>query len=243
MPKTKASAAKQAKRATKLPKIKLLDYYYPEDYQELRQKPRCLRPISASENPCNECPGHCCELLLSLSVHDIARISINLAISPAEFCHFEKRDDSWNQPPIDIEGELHYLMLNSGEGKPCTFLHKISTERRCAIYELRPMTCRLYPFRWGQDNMISGPKIIWCPQTWLISKANRRRITALIRRSLVEEAESHRAMKAFNRQKTFPHTYEGFFRYVLVKGGELLGLDPKPVLDKFEDRRLGNRLW
>ncbi|MBN2362439.1 MAG: YkgJ family cysteine cluster protein [Deltaproteobacteria bacterium] len=227
----------------KLPRIKLAPYPTPADYAKIAHLPDCLRRFKGSANPCPRCPGHCCELLLSLTVHDIARISVGLTVPPTEFCHLAERRDNWRSPPVSLDGKRLHVMLNCGPIKPCVFLHRMQSQRRCAIYELRPMTCRLYPFKWQQGDLISGPRVVWCPEQWLLDAAARRRITAVIKQSLIEEEESALAIKGFSEQQRQPQTVDGFMRYAVEEGARLLGLDAGEVLAPPQPRRLRKALW
>jgi Fe-S-cluster containining protein len=227
----------------KLPKIKLVPYPTPADYAKVAHLPECLRRLRASTNPCLRCPGHCCELLLSLTVHDIARICVALTVPPREFCHLEERHDNWRSPPVQLDGKKLHVMLTSGPRKPCIFLHKMASQRRCAIYELRPMTCRLYPFKWQQGDLLSGPRFVWCPEKWLLDGAARKRITAVIKQSLTEDEESALSINAFTEQQRYPPTEDGFFRYAVEEGARLLGLDASGVLAPPQPVRLGKALW
>jgi Fe-S-cluster containining protein len=181
--------------------------------------------------------------LLSLTLQDVARIAVGLGVPPSEFCHLEPRSDDWRSPPILIADELHFLMLNSGPLKPCVFLHTMTKERRCAIYGLRPMTCRLYPFKWEQGDMISGPRVVWCPQGWLLTPQARKGVEKTIRDSLREEIRSTRLIEAFPKQKKHPATAQGFFDYAVEQGSELLGLDPSTLFRKEPKRSMKKRLW
>lgn len=227
----------------KLPKIKLMPYPTPSDYAKVAHLPECLRRFRGSPNPCPRCPGHCCELLLSLTVHDIARISVGLTVWPTEFCHLEERRDNWRSPPVYLDGKKLHVMLNCGPIKPCVFLHRMDKQRRCAIYELRPATCRLYPFKWQQGDLISGPRVVWCPEGWLLDGAARKRITAVIKQSLIEEEESALSINAFAEQQRHPQTADGLMRYAVEEGSRLLGLDPSGVLEPPRRVRLGKALW
>ncbi len=241
--------SKPARPRPALPRIQLAEYPTPEDYAPFQDRLQCLKTAEASEDPCPRCPGYCCQLLLSLTVHDVARICVGLTVQPEEFCHLEARDDGWSSPPVEVEGGLKYLLLNSGgirddaSTQPCVFLHTLTRQRRCSIYELRPMTCRLYPFRWQQGDLLSGPRVIWCPLEWLVSPASKRRVVRTIKQSLIEEAESAEVVRAFNRQRKIPHTQQDFFRHAIEQGARLLGLDPTAALTPPTRKKLGQRLW
>ncbi|MFH1808831.1 MAG: YkgJ family cysteine cluster protein [Pseudomonadota bacterium] len=236
-------------RGPRLPRIQVAHYMTAEEYAPQADRLRVLKHIEASANPCPRCPGHCCQLLLSLTVHDVARICVGLSVRPEEFCFLQARTDDWNSPPVDVEGTPMHLMLDSGtlqstgNSKPCVFLHTMHVSRRCSIYELRPMTCRLYPFRWYEDDQLTGPRTIWCPDKWLVDAPQRRRVTKVIRQSLVELAQSAEAIQAFNRQRRIPHTSEAFLTYAIDKGAEFLKLDARELLQPRVSRQLGRRIW
>lgn len=234
---------KTSPRKKPRPAIELLNYMTPEEYAPLREVPGWLRAVKASENPCARCPSSCCKLQLNITPHDVARIAVHLSIDPREFCQLNPRKSKWVLPPVTIDGERRHLGMKSSIVKPCVFLHTIGSASRCSIYELRPMTCRLYPFRFAVGDHAEGPELVLCPERWVLTPAARRRIEDVVRRSLVEEEEALRALRTFARQRRFPRTEEGFLRYALIKGSDFLGLDPGPLLARLEPRRLGKRLW
>lgn len=236
------------KKSFKLPRIRLDAYMHPDDYQAPGEL-GFMRHSRASENPCAHCPGHCCHLLLGLTVHDVARICVGLDVQPDLFCRLQPRDDDWNGEAIDIDGEAHFLLLNSGGMQPdgssqaCVFLHDLGAAQRCSIYELRPMTCRLYPFSWWQGKAFSGPQKIWCPEGWLVGEQKKRSVVKNIKQSLREDNASRALIRAFNQQGAIAHTRKNFFHYAIEKGAEALGLDAAKVLAPPKTRALGQRLW
>lgn len=235
--------------APRPPRIRLIRYKRPEEYAPEAERIRVLHLKESAANPCPRCPGHCCRLLLSLTVHDVARICVALSIQPEEFCFLQERHDDWNSPPADIEGTKMHLMLDSGAMQPggstkhCVFLHTLQVQKRCSIYALRPMTCRLYPFRWLEDGVLNGPRVIWCPENWLVDKATERRVIATVRQANAELEASAEVIHAFNRQRRIPHTAASFMQYAVEQGARLLGLDAQEVLQPRTPRRLGQRLW
>jgi Fe-S-cluster containining protein len=234
---------------TPSPRIRLIDYKTPQAYAPEAERLRVLHLKESSQNPCPRCPGHCCRLLLSLTVQDVARICVALSVQPEEFCFLQERHDDWNSPPVDVEGTRMHLMLDSGamqpggSTKPCVFLHTMKVQCRCSIYELRPMTCRLYPFRWYEDGVLNGPRVIWCGENWLVDAATERRVVATIRQANAELETSAAVIHAFNRQRRIPHTAAAFLRHAVEQGARLLGLDASEVLQPRTPRRLGQRLW
>jgi Fe-S-cluster containining protein len=223
--------------------VQLIDYPTPEQAAPHLATPAFMRAYKASADPCATCAGSCCSLVINITVLDVARLAVNLTVDPREFCKLNDRPSQGALPAVEIDGKPQRIALRAGMGKPCVLLHTIDSSRRCGVYALRPMTCRLYPFKFVVDDHLEGPELILCPQKWLVSKASRRRLVRLYREAAVEEQQARRALFAFRRQRRFPHTEEGLMRYALVKGSALLGLDPAPLIALMEPRRLGKRLW
>lgn len=223
-------------------RIKLCDYPTPEAISPSGDVPGCLRVTRVHPDPCAECDAACCRLYLSLTVCDIARIVAALRIPPESFCLLDSEFESLRSPAVHLAGKPWRLMLRSG-AHPCVFLHGIGDHRRCAIYEQRPMTCRLYPFRWYEDGTMVGPRVVWCGSEWSLDGKQRRRLQRVIRQSLVEEEASQQALRGFARQRRFPHTQEGLLRFAVVRGAELLGIEPGVIAEPEAPRGLGPRLW
>ena len=99
---------------------------------------------------CHSC-GHCCTDVVCLPTPwDVLRITMNTGESPRKFLEFltpeevtgvEKSDPTW----LEVNGERYIMALQRDETVGCFFLDKKT--KFCAIYEHRPLLCRLYPFK------------------------------------------------------------------------------------------------
>ena len=61
-------------------------------------------------------------------------------LTPDEISEVSKNDPTW----LKCAGKRYIMALQRGK-KGCHFLSR--KERRCTIYEARPILCRLYPFK------------------------------------------------------------------------------------------------
>ena len=161
-------------------------------------------------NPCSLCSAKCCkEYLITVTSFDILRIMQNTNKKPEEFCSliyarilnpnnetvlecYEKDGDKF---PIEF-----VLALKS---HPCTFLGK---DNRCTIYKFAPLSCRLYPYKNTDREMIPRPL---CP-----SVSN---LLFRIQRPSVKIAEYQKHMIAYkeivakwNKKKGTPEECMGF---------------------------------
>lgn len=85
---------------------------------------------------CQRC-GHCCggePGNVFISPDDVQRIASHLCISSGDFLSQYCRE-------VDM-GSYYQTSLKEREDYSCIFL----TDKGCAIYEVRPLQCRTYPF-------------------------------------------------------------------------------------------------
>jgi Fe-S-cluster containining protein len=97
---------------------------------------------------CVSC-GHCCTDVICLPTPgDVVRIAKGTGENPHDFLEFvtpgditgvKKSDPTW----LEVNGERYLMALNRGP-KGCYFLDKKT--KKCSIYGLRPLLCRLFPF-------------------------------------------------------------------------------------------------
>jgi uncharacterized protein len=118
-------------------------------------------------NPCLLCPGSCCDdLAVTLNLVDIALIHRTLLIPVHDFLARYVDDDPREKPfafyirkqPIALA-----LVPPPGKDRGCSFLMDIGGWRRCGIYDLRPGTCRVYPFT-DQDGDVQHKPETLCPR-------------------------------------------------------------------------------
>ncbi len=99
---------------------------------------------------CHNC-GYCCTEVVCLPTPwDVLRIAMNTGIAPLRFLEFltpeevtgvPKNDPTW----LQVGDERYIMALRRDEVEGCYFLDKQT--KFCAIYEHRPILCRLYPFK------------------------------------------------------------------------------------------------
>lgn len=97
---------------------------------------------------CHHC-GHCCTEVICLPTPwDVSRIIRETGANPYAFLEFVTPDDISeveDDDPTWLEvGQSRFIMALRRGRKGCFFLDKRT--RHCAIYEARPILCRLYPF-------------------------------------------------------------------------------------------------
>ncbi len=109
---------------------------------------------------CTRC-GNCCtdkDTLVNLTYLDIIRIKKGLKLELKEilnligFYIYENKitnDDKEKMviEPIETEKGLAFIALRKSSLGGCYFYN--STQKKCLIYNLRPMLCRTFPFTFG----------------------------------------------------------------------------------------------
>ncbi len=80
---------------------------------------------------CTKCANCCIELETCFQIEEIDRLTEHLNIDKSEFIKQSTKPDQF--------GDKDKYYLNS---KPCKFL----TDKKCAVYELRPEECNSYPY-------------------------------------------------------------------------------------------------
>jgi len=100
--------------------------------------------------PCSDCAGVCCDTLaITVNIVDVARIVRALHLPVHEVLARYIDEDPREQPYVFwVRKQPVALALNPPGEKTCgcPFLMKVGDEARCGIYEIRPGTCRVYPF-------------------------------------------------------------------------------------------------
>lgn len=100
--------------------------------------------------PCSQCPGACCTTLaVTVNIVDVARIVRTLHLNVYDLLARYIDEDPLEKPYVFwIRRQPVALALNPPGDKTCgcPFLMKIGDDARCGIYDIRPGTCRVYPF-------------------------------------------------------------------------------------------------
>ena len=146
--------------------------------------------------PCDSCNGKCCKhYAITLSAHDLARLSKTLNMHPKEFTRaVEAHKIDTKVFPAVVNGKYMHIFLAKKENGYCTFFSEET--RKCRIYEHRPLACRAYPFTRDKFFVSQREKII-CPQEWQRKHVVRSQVLHDLVR-LEEELKMHDAavMKA-----------------------------------------------
>lgn len=116
---------------------------------------------------------HCCTDVVCLPTPwDVIQIVKKTGISPYEFLTFitpedisevYKSDPTW----LKCHGKRYIMALKRHAGKGCFFLNP--ARKVCTVYEVRPILCRLYPFRLettreGEFRSFGLHKDVGCPR-------------------------------------------------------------------------------
>ncbi len=121
---------------------------------------------------CHRCLHCCIDVICLPTPFDTIQIVKAAGLHPKTFLEFltpeeiegvEKSDPTW----LRCDGEKYVMALRRDEKKGCFFLNK--AKRQCTIYSIRPMLCRLYPFklhetRQGQFRAFSLHQDVGCPR-------------------------------------------------------------------------------
>lgn len=101
-------------------------------------------------NPCQDCEGQCCqELAVTVAIPDIARIHRYLHVPVHDFLARYVDEDPKEEPYAFIirREPIALALLPPGDSdRGCSFLMDIGGHLRCGIYDIRPGTCKVYPF-------------------------------------------------------------------------------------------------
>ena len=121
---------------------------------------------------CHACLRCCTEAVVFPTPWDVIRIVRDEGCNPYEILEFitpddikgvDKDDPTW----LKCGGKKYMMSLTRDEETGCHFLDQ--EERRCTIYESRPILCRLYPFKveLGKEDEFKGFSLhrnIECPK-------------------------------------------------------------------------------
>ena len=103
---------------------------------------------------CLNCENHCCigDYATFLTLNDAKRISEETGIPVDEFCFYapicadkeghEELMQSKDHTYFDFSQSGNILQLKANKDKSCFFLK----DKKCAIYNTRPLICRIFPF-------------------------------------------------------------------------------------------------
>ena len=100
---------------------------------------------------CNGCGACCRELRVTLTHHDVARLSLGLGRAAATLVDWLAPDavDMTDEPGtfVDLRCGRRLMVLRHADGA----CHLLDAANRCAAYAHRPRDCRLFPFDLERD--------------------------------------------------------------------------------------------
>ncbi|VVB66435.1 Putative zinc- or iron-chelating domain protein [Candidatus Gugararchaeum adminiculabundum] len=143
------------------------------------------------QTPCDSCNGKCCKhYAITLSAHDLARLSKTLNMHPREFTRaIEAEKINTKVFPAVINGKYMQLFLAKKENGYCTFFSEET--QKCRIHAHRPLACRAYPFT-REKFVVKNRKNSICPAKWRAKHVERGKVLHDLVR-LEEELKMHDA--------------------------------------------------
>jgi Fe-S-cluster containining protein len=218
------------------PRLAILNATDAAWWDERRKLPRFMEPREFSTNPCNQCPGHCCQPVGALSVTEAVRMFATLELSPDLVVERRPADPNRvktrREPePIALEGEGEVQLFMRLKDRWCPFLHHVGTRGMCSIYALRPAICRVYPFElvWDGTHMRVGTTT-YCPSGWLQDDETRTRLEATMVQWDADVALHQKVLRSWKRRKQGPRTWEAFVEHAVRTLAKPLGLNAQRLL-------------
>jgi len=161
---------------------------------------------------CTQCGACCRKPVVEVTHYDVHRLSKFTNIPPRRIVKFYRpdeieEDDEDRSEWIRLSYGMRFMGLRKRDGR-CIFLSK---ERKCTVYPVRPLTCRIFPLSVviDENNHINGvdlsdiviDKFIKCKHGY----GKERPLQEFVR----EAAQARRETKSFSQKikkwNTLPH--------------------------------------
>lgn len=198
-----------------------------------------LQPYPPMRDPCRLCAARCCHTSVKASLPDVIRLCHTLQIPFFAAFTFEHsshpdrgirldKDDRFVDPEDGWTG-LGEIRMRRGDTGGCVGLVELGGYVRCGMYGARPMSCRLYPISWEDEEDRGGPDAVLCPAPYAV--------TPPVAEQAVADAEQDRrqwrlhevAVAKWNAAET-PATLEAALGFLLSEVAQALGLSLDPVV-------------
>ncbi len=143
---------------------------------------------------CERC-GVCCMIYgVSVTTADILRIAQATGKKPSEFLAAlpENPEMKRKESVVMIGGKRSMAVLKWSRGFLCPFY----TGKGCAIYDARPMVCRMYPFT-VKDGKVVDVESRACPSCWKLQ--DEAAYTAQYKKSKAESMAYAKMVAEWNR--------------------------------------------
>lgn len=191
---------------------------------------------------CDLCPARCCRLNVKVSLPDAIRYCVTLGVpffaglvlvpsTHATHAFSVEHDPRSMENVGEWPGRAEIQLRRKPDGS-CHALISIGGYERCGVYAARPSLCRLYPMSWTSDVAKGSPGMILCPVPYGVTESEERRFLADIETS-IENWELHDDVVEEWHRESAPadRTVDAFLAFAVPRTAELLGVDPKGVLD------------
>ncbi|MEL9990333.1 MAG: YkgJ family cysteine cluster protein [Thermoproteus sp.] len=176
--------------------------------------------------------GECCRLYwVPLTHKDLARIYEKTGLPPQKFAAAVPKDavGDWGLPAFYLsERREHYLALRKRVDGFCFFVKLQGGRFVCSIYDVRPLTCRFYPYVYVPDRVVRFELLeearTFCPGVGRgpVYELSREAEAALAREAEMEEYKS--IVAAWNALVLFDGvepTFERFLEFLLERARRL----------------------
>lgn len=167
-----------------------------------------------SENPCLGCHTDCCSYyLVTVTAHDVYRISRELGLPPAAFIRTVPANEGI--PAVRLSEGYFNVALRQTQSGACVFLLDLDGHRRCSIHAFKPRVCAVYPFTMDEEGGLWHRRGMLCPSPWTLDSSQQAATRALIRQ-LREELAFHEGVVAhWNEEHPAGGTATEFFDYMV----------------------------
>lgn len=158
------------------------------------------------ESPCSSCDGRCCRTYsVEVTVFDIRRLMLNLGLSPEAFC---STVSSWSgrcqiAPSLIANQSVNVVLRREEDGRgACVFFR--GGVKGCGVYQHRPRSCVVYPFRPVDGGYPVERDNLPCPVSWngRVDLAGRNSELALL---MHEISDHNRLVTVLNAESMRSH--------------------------------------
>lgn len=222
-----------------MPERKIVPTAYTPRTDESGVPERKVLPYRPKVNPCAICPGRCCHLNVKVSLPEALRYTATYRLPVFAALDLVASDHPRRAFRLDRDRRLMdvqdgwmgkaELRLRRSESGACHALVDAAGFKRCGIYPVRPSLCRLYPFSWESEDAQGGPEMILCPTPYALTPSAERQFLVDVEEGLAAWKLHEEVVAEWNARKTEP-SVEAFLQFALPKVGEVIGMDPSPVL-------------
>ncbi|MFA5049405.1 MAG: YkgJ family cysteine cluster protein [Candidatus Micrarchaeia archaeon] len=165
---------------------------------------------------CSKCQANCCKsYLIALTSFDLRRIYKKTnSLDFFTTINADNFDTCLAQSFILFEKDApkeYFLVLSRKKNGSCIFLGK---DNLCAIYNERPIVCRIYPFRYRNEKILYKDKIK-CPAEWEITPKIKEEFLKAHKMQLEELKSFGARCREWNANHSKTGNLELFLKFIL----------------------------